>query len=94
MKSSKFQPRLGLALACTALTFSLALCAQAQTFDYFAVFNGANGSGPSTVIQATDGNFYGITADAGVRAPRECLQSYARRRDYFDIRLLLTAQLR
>lgn len=32
---------------------------------YLAVFNGTNGSGPSTVIQATDGNFYGTTAGAG-----------------------------
>ena len=51
------------------LALSLAVCAQAQTFYYFAVFNGANGSGPSKVIQATDGNFYGTSADAGASHP-------------------------
>jgi uncharacterized repeat protein (TIGR03803 family) len=65
MKNSGFLHALGLALACAAITFSLAVCAQAQTLSYLAVFNGTNGSGPSTVIQATDGNFYGTTAGAG-----------------------------
>ena len=62
MKSSKFRLSFGVALACAAVIFSLALSAQAQTVDFFAVFNGGNGWGPSTVIQATDGNFYGTTS--------------------------------
>ena len=41
MKSSKLQFTLGLAVACAAITFSLAVCAQAQTLNYFADFNGA-----------------------------------------------------
>jgi uncharacterized repeat protein (TIGR03803 family) len=65
MKGSKSLLTLGLALACAAITFSLAGRAQAQTLSYLAVFNGTNGSGPSAVIQATDGNFYGTTAGAG-----------------------------
>jgi uncharacterized repeat protein (TIGR03803 family) len=65
MKSSKSLLALGLALACAAITLSLAVRAQAQTITYLADFNGANGSGPGPVIQATDGNFYGTTLYGG-----------------------------
>ncbi len=62
MKSSKLHPTLGLALACWAITFSLAVRAQAQTVSYLADFDGHNGYLPlSSVVQATDGNFYGTT---------------------------------
>ncbi|MGD0272085.1 MAG: choice-of-anchor tandem repeat GloVer-containing protein [Candidatus Sulfotelmatobacter sp.] len=54
-----------LVFACAVVTFSLAARAQAQTLTYLATFNGVDGSGPSTVIQATDGNFYATTAGAG-----------------------------
>src|SRR5207302_9245100 len=59
---------LGFALACAAITFSLAVCAQAQTLSYLAVFSGTNGGGPSTVIQATDGNFYAATDNGGTQS--------------------------
>src|SRR5260370_33613114 len=63
MKSSKSQFTLGLALTCAAITFSLAVCAQAQTLNYFADFNCEKGWEPSSsVTQATDGNFYGTTS--------------------------------
>src|SRR5258708_33931951 len=63
MKSSKLQFTLGLALACAAIAFNLVVCAQAQTLNYFADFNGANGWEPyGSVTQATDGNFYGTTS--------------------------------
>ena len=65
MNGSKSLLARALALACVAIVFSLAVGAQAQTLSYLAVFNGTNGSGPSTVIQATDGNFYATTAGAG-----------------------------
>ena len=65
MKNSQSQLILGLALACAALTFSLAVRAQAQTFSNLSVFDGTNGNQPSTVIQATDGNFYGVTGYGG-----------------------------
>jgi uncharacterized repeat protein (TIGR03803 family) len=60
MKNSKSRFTLGLALACAAITFSLAVRGQAQALNYFADFNGANGWEPyASVVQATDGNFYG-----------------------------------
>ncbi|MGO8795842.1 MAG: choice-of-anchor tandem repeat GloVer-containing protein [Candidatus Sulfotelmatobacter sp.] len=61
MKTSKFRLTPGLAVVCAAFTFSLAVRAQAQTVTYPVVFNGTNGDQPSTVIQATDGNFYGTS---------------------------------
>lgn len=60
MKSSKSLITLRAALACVAVTFSMAMCAQAQTLNYFADFNGGNGWEPyASVVQGTDGNFYG-----------------------------------
>jgi uncharacterized repeat protein (TIGR03803 family) len=50
---------LSCALACTAVSLSLTVCAQAQTFTFLATFNGTDGSRPVTVVQATDGNYYG-----------------------------------
>src|SRR5258708_4269110 len=60
MRNSKALPTLGLALACAAITFSVAVCAQAQTLNYFADFNGGNGWGThASLTQAPDGKFYG-----------------------------------
>src|ERR1700683_4866059 len=57
MKKSKCHFTLGLVLACAAFAFNLSVCAQAQTFSYFANFN-AGADGVASVMQATDGNFY------------------------------------
>ncbi len=58
-----------LPLIVLAITFSLAVCAQAQTLTYLAHFNGVNGNGPSgPLVQAGDGNFYGTTVHGGVNA--------------------------
>jgi uncharacterized repeat protein (TIGR03803 family) len=57
---------LAFALAFAAITFSLAVCAEAQTVTYLAKFGGTNGNQPyGGVVQATDGNFYGTTAFGG-----------------------------
>jgi uncharacterized repeat protein (TIGR03803 family) len=56
MKSSKSLLTLGFAFACAAITFSLAVHAEAQTFSYFTNFS-ARDEG-SSVMQATDGNLY------------------------------------
>jgi len=64
MKSSK--SLITLALACATLSISLAVCAHTQTVTYLAKFGGANGWEPfGSVVQATDGNFYGTTAFGG-----------------------------
>jgi uncharacterized repeat protein (TIGR03803 family) len=47
------------------LALGLAVRAQAQTLNYFADFDGKNGSVPGPVIQGTDGNFYGTTFEGG-----------------------------
>jgi uncharacterized repeat protein (TIGR03803 family) len=59
------------ALICAAFTFSLAVCAQAQSVTFYDLTGtfGGNGWEPySTVTQATDGNFYG-TASGGIGYP-------------------------
>src|SRR5882672_4063393 len=53
MKSSKLRLTLGFALACAAITFSLAVCAQAQSVTVIAAETSLG------MVQATDGNFYG-----------------------------------
>src|SRR5207302_6094930 len=63
MKSMHFPLVLVTALA---ITFSLAVCAQAQTYTDLANFDGQNGGAPGgPVTQATDGNFYGVTGEGG-----------------------------
>jgi uncharacterized repeat protein (TIGR03803 family) len=65
MKSSKTFRILGLTLGSAALTFTLAVCAQAQTvtlvYDFHAIGKQADAT---SIIQGTDGNLYG-TATGG-----------------------------
>jgi len=58
MKRSKSSLTLATVFACAAITFSLAVRAQAQTVNFLTQFTGNQGSA-TTVIQGTDGNFYG-----------------------------------
>src|ERR1700678_279402 len=62
MKASKTLLTLGLALVGAAFNFGLAVRAQAQTVTYLAEFSA---SYARSVIQATDGNFYGTTFAGG-----------------------------
>jgi uncharacterized repeat protein (TIGR03803 family) len=64
MKSTLFPLTL---VAALAFTFSLAVCAQAQTVTDLANFNGQTGYGPfGSVMQATNGRFYGTTEAGGI----------------------------
>jgi uncharacterized repeat protein (TIGR03803 family) len=66
MQNSKSHFTLGLALACAAITLSLAVRAQAQTLTNLANFNRETGDAPfGSVIQATNGRFYGGTDSGG-----------------------------
>ncbi len=66
MQNSKSHFTLVLALACAAVTFSLAARAQAQAFSYLAEFDGTNGLQPfGSLAQGTDGNIYGTTTNGG-----------------------------
>jgi uncharacterized repeat protein (TIGR03803 family) len=67
MKNSKAFLTLGLALACAAFTLSLAVSAPAQTVTNFANFDGVDGARPfgQTIMQATNGRFYGVTTYSG-----------------------------
>ncbi len=58
MKSSKSSLALAVVFACAAITFSLAVRSQAQTVTFLTQLTGNQGSA-TTVIQGTDGNFYG-----------------------------------
>jgi uncharacterized repeat protein (TIGR03803 family) len=63
MTSTRLSLQLVTALA---ITFSLAVRAQAQVLHTIAAFDGPNGYGPySSVVQATDGNIYGTTSSGG-----------------------------
>jgi len=54
------------ALAALVVSAATVIASPAQTFTTLADFNSANGSIPSgTLIQASDGNFYGTTQDGG-----------------------------
>jgi uncharacterized repeat protein (TIGR03803 family) len=67
MRNSKSQFTLGFALACAAITLSLAVCAPAQTFTTLGNFTGFNGAVPflGSMVQATNGNYYGSTFYGG-----------------------------
>jgi uncharacterized repeat protein (TIGR03803 family) len=67
MKASESRFTLSLTLACAAFALSLAVRAQAQTVTDFANFDGVTGqlAQGQTIVQATNGRFYGTTANGG-----------------------------
>ncbi|MGD0437302.1 MAG: choice-of-anchor tandem repeat GloVer-containing protein [Bryobacteraceae bacterium] len=48
-----------------AVIVATAIAVQAQTLTIITNFTGPNGYGPGTLLQANDGNFYGITPNGG-----------------------------
>jgi hypothetical protein len=54
-------------IACV-LCVALAIVAHAQTFTTLYSFDGTDGQGPSSLVQGTDGNFYGTTSSGGANA--------------------------
>src|ERR1700693_2859551 len=54
-------------IAITVLFCAMALTTQAQTFTTLATFTGGNGESPyyGSLIQASNGNFYGTTSSGG-----------------------------
>ena len=58
---------LGLTISCAAITLSVAVCAQAQTFTTLGNFTGFNGASPffGSMVQSTNGNYYGSTFYGG-----------------------------
>ena len=50
------------------LCAATAAASQAQTFTTLVNFNGANGAGPSALVQGIDGNFYGATGQGGANS--------------------------
>jgi uncharacterized repeat protein (TIGR03803 family) len=67
MTSTKRPTAFRATIALAAITFGLAVCAQAQTFTTLASFDGDNGGAPQygSLVQATDGNYYGTTQYGG-----------------------------
>jgi hypothetical protein len=51
-----------------ALCVATTIVAHAQTFTTLHSFDGTDGQGPSSLIQGTDGNFYGVTSSGGANA--------------------------
>jgi uncharacterized repeat protein (TIGR03803 family) len=47
------------------LCIAMAIASQAQGFQTLFEFNGADGSSVQSLVQGTDGNFYGVTAEGG-----------------------------
>jgi uncharacterized repeat protein (TIGR03803 family) len=67
MKRSKSLLTLGFAFACAAITFSLALRAQAQAYTVLHSFVGPEGVNPTFgVVRDSVGNLYGATAYGGI----------------------------
>ena len=58
MKTSRISFLRGLVVSFAAFTLSQAVCAQAQTVDFLSQFTGNQGNA-FTLVQGTDGNFYG-----------------------------------
>jgi uncharacterized repeat protein (TIGR03803 family) len=58
------------AIALAAITLSLAVCAQAQTYTTLASFDGDDGDFPQygSLVQAADGNYYGTTQYGGTHS--------------------------
>jgi uncharacterized repeat protein (TIGR03803 family) len=62
VKKFRLTKSMCLALAICAAS---AIAASAQTLTTLASFTGTNGKGPQSLVQGTDGNFYGVTYSGG-----------------------------
>jgi uncharacterized repeat protein (TIGR03803 family) len=62
MKFNNWKHPFAIFLFCTAA----AIASSAQTFTTLANFNNTDGDEPVSLVQATDGNFYGVTHYGGL----------------------------
>jgi len=65
------------AFAVFVLCATTAMALPAQTFTTLFTFDGADGTSPSALVQATNGDFYGTTSEGGASNATQLLHSWS-----------------